>query len=232
MRLYSIEQKRFAFAKDSLAPQLAVKQAAVDQLRAPGPLASRRCGRAPGSGRHGRHPAAGFGGRRRPGPARNQPRARVANRPGLLMAQVQIAETQAKDMQIGESARIDTHNGTVAGRVARIDPLGHQRHRHGRHPVQRTASGRLPARFIGGRHDRARTPRERDLHGAPAFGDEKSTVGLFKLAPDGAYATRAQVELGRSSVNTIEVNKGLVPGDRVILSDMSQWDGNERIKLN
>jgi HlyD family secretion protein len=68
--------------------------------------------------------------------------------------------------------------------------------------------------------------------GRPAFGQEKSTVEIFKLDPDGVYATRVPVELGRSSVNTIEIVKGLVPGDQVILSDMSQWDANERIKLN
>jgi len=68
--------------------------------------------------------------------------------------------------------------------------------------------------------------------GRPAFGDEHSTVGIFKLGPDGSSAERSQVQFGRSSVNTIEIVKGLVPGDRVILSDMSQWDANDRIKLN
>ena len=68
--------------------------------------------------------------------------------------------------------------------------------------------------------------------GRPAFGDEHSTVGIFRLSPDGVYAERTQVQLGRSSVNTIEIVKGLVPGNRVILSDMSQWDANERIKLD
>ena len=68
--------------------------------------------------------------------------------------------------------------------------------------------------------------------GRPAFGQEKSTVGIFKLEPDGIYATRTQVKLGRNSVSTIEIVEGLKPGDRVILSDMSQWDSNDRIKLN
>jgi HlyD family secretion protein len=66
----------------------------------------------------------------------------------------------------------------------------------------------------------------------PAFGQERSTVGIFKLDADGTYAARSQVQLGRSSVSTIEIVQGLVPGDRVILSDMSQWDANDRIKLN
>jgi HlyD family secretion protein len=68
--------------------------------------------------------------------------------------------------------------------------------------------------------------------GRPAFGQERSTVGIFKLDPDGNYATRTQVQLGRSSVNTIEIVSGLRPGDRVVLSDMTQWDSNERIRLN
>ncbi|MDI1318887.1 MAG: hypothetical protein PSW75_01670 [bacterium] len=68
--------------------------------------------------------------------------------------------------------------------------------------------------------------------GRPAFGQEKSTVGIFKLAAEGNEAVRTQVQLGRSSVNTIEIVQGLSPGDRVILSDMSQWDANDRIRLN
>ena len=68
--------------------------------------------------------------------------------------------------------------------------------------------------------------------GRPAFGQERSTVKIFRLDPAGTYATRTQVQLGRSSVNTIEIVEGLQPGDRVILSDMSQWDSNDRVKLN
>ena len=68
--------------------------------------------------------------------------------------------------------------------------------------------------------------------GRPAFGQERSTVNIFKLDPQGTYASRAQVQLGRSSVNTIEVVNGLQPGDRVILSDMSPYDSNDRVKLN
>jgi HlyD family secretion protein len=157
--------------------------------------------------------------------------ARVAD-PTHLMAQVQIAETQARDMQIGQKAQVDTHNGVVAGLVSRIDPSV----TNGTVTVDVTFTGPLPK---GARPDLSVDGTIELEHlddvvfvGRPAFGDEHSTVGIFKLAPDGAGAFRTQVQLGRSSVSTIEIVKGLEPGDRVILSDMSQWDANDRIKLN
>jgi HlyD family secretion protein len=157
--------------------------------------------------------------------------ARVAD-PTQLMAQVQIAETQARDMQIGQPAQIDTHNGIVNGKVSRIDPSV----TNGTVTVDVIFDGPLPK---GARPDLSVDGTIELEHlddvvfvGRPAFGDEHSTVGIFKLAPTGNEATRAQVQLGRSSVNTIEIVKGLEPGDRVILSDMSQWDANDRIKLN
>ena len=148
------------------------------------------------------------------------------------MAQVQIAETQARDMQIGQPAQIDTHNGTVDGHVSRIDPSV----TNGTVTVDVTLTGPLPK---GSRPDLSvdGTIELEHLYdvvyvGRPAFGEERSTVGIFKLDESGNYAERVQVHLGRSSVNTIEIVKGLAPGARVILSDMSQWDANDRIKLN
>jgi HlyD family secretion protein len=157
--------------------------------------------------------------------------ARVAD-PLRLKAEIRVAETQARDIEIGQAAQVDTRNGIVAGKVARIDPSV----QNGTVTVDVTISDELPrgARpdlSVDGTIELERL--ENVVYvGRPAFGQERSTVGIFKLDPAGTYATRTQVQLGRSSVNTIEVVGGLQPGDRVILSDMSQWDSNERVKLN
>jgi HlyD family secretion protein len=157
--------------------------------------------------------------------------ARVAD-PTKLKAEVRVAETQAKDILIGQPAEIDTRNGVVAGRVGRIDPAV----QNGTVTVDVFITAELPK---GARPDLSvdgtiELERLDDVVyvGRPAFGQEKSQVGIFKLDGEGVYATRTQVKLGRSSVNTIEIVSGLVPGDKVILSDMSQWDANDRIKLN
>ncbi|HEX3728348.1 MAG TPA: HlyD family efflux transporter periplasmic adaptor subunit [Opitutaceae bacterium] len=228
--LNDIQQKRYAFAQNSIVPQLAVKQASVDQLRA-----QVRLRHADADALNVRAGMKGIlqlvsvdvGAQVQIGTNL----ARVAD-PTRLMAQVQIAETQAKDMQIGQPAQIDTHNGIVAGKVARIDPSV----TNGTVTVDVTLDGALPQ---GARPDLSVDGTIELEHldnvvyvGRPAFGDEHATVGIFRLASDGVYAARTQVVLGRSSVNTIEIVKGLVPGDRVILSDMSQWDANDRIKLN
>ena len=226
----TIEQKRYAFAKESTAPQLAVKQAEVDRIRAQAQL------------RHDeldaltvRSPMNGVlsalqvevGAQIQPG----SNLARVAD-PTKLKAEIRVAETQAKDILIGQPAEIDTRNGVVAGRVGRIDPAV----QNGTVTVDVFITAELPK---GARPDLSvdgtiELERLDDVVyvGRPAFGQERSTVGIFKLDADGSYASRVQVKLGRSSVNTIEIVSGLVPGDRVILSDMSQWDANERIKLN
>lgn len=156
--------------------------------------------------------------------------ARVAD-PGRLKAELRIAETQAKDIQIGQVASVDTRNGVVPGRVVRIDPAA----TNGTVTVDVAFDGPLPR---GARPDLTvdGTVELERLDsvvyvGRPAFGQEHSTVGLFKLDADG-QAARTQVKLGRSSVNTIEIVEGLKPGDQVILSDMSAWDAFERIRLN
>jgi HlyD family secretion protein len=156
--------------------------------------------------------------------------ARVAD-PARLKAQVRIAETQAKDIVIGQLGSIDTRNGIVEGHVARIDPSVV----NGTVTVDVTFTGELPQ---GARPDLTvdgtiEIERLTDVVyvGRPAFGQEKSTVGLFKLTEGGQEAVRVQVKLGRSSVNTIEILDGLKPGDQVILSDMSAQDQFDRIRL-
>src|SRR5581483_2842568 len=210
----SIQQKRCAFAKESMAPQLASKQATVDQLRAQAKL---RHAEADAlnvrAGMHGVLQLVPVEVGTRVQPGTNL--ARVAD-PTRLKAAVQIAETQARDIQIGQPATIDTRNGIVTGRVARIDPSV----QNGTVTVDVTLAGALPR---GARPDLSvdgtiELERLEDVVyvGRPAFGEEKSTVGIFKLDSGGVYAARTQVELGRSSVNTIEIVKGLQPGDRVI----------------
>jgi HlyD family secretion protein len=155
--------------------------------------------------------------------------ARVAN-PTSLKAELRIAETQTKDIEIGQPAEIDTRNGIVKGRVSRIDPAA----TNGTVGVDVQLEGDLPP---GSRPDLSvdGTIRLELLEnviyvGRPAFGQENSTVGLFKVGPDGE-AVRTNVKLGRSSVNTIEIIEGLQPGDQVILSDMSSYDEYSRIRL-
>jgi HlyD family secretion protein len=157
--------------------------------------------------------------------------ARVADM-ARLKAEVRIAETQTKDIGIGQVASIDTRNGIIPGRVIRIDPAS----QNGTVAVDVALEGELPK---GARPDMSvdgtiELERLDDVLFVqrPAFGQEKSTITLFKLDPDGQNATRAQVTLGRSSVTTIEIISGLQVGDRVILSDTSQWDNVDRIRLN
>ena len=156
--------------------------------------------------------------------------ARVAD-PTHLKAQIRIAETQAKDVMIGQRADVDTRNGVVEGKVSRVDPSVV----NGTVTVDVIFSGPLPA---GARADLTvdgtiELERMADVLyvGRPAFGQEESTVGLFKLVDNGQEAQRVQVKLGKSSVNTIEIQGGLQPGDQVVLSDMSAWDRYDRIRL-
>lgn len=223
-----IEQKRFAFAQESIEPQLAVQEAEVSRLRAQARLRLAEADalkvRATMTGVLSALPVE-VGAQIQPG----QNLARVAD-PSDLKAEVRIAETQAKDIMIGQIASIDTRNGIVAGRVVRIDPAV----QNGTVLVDVTLDGELPrgARpdlSVDGTIELERLDNVVYV-GRPAFGQERSTVGIFRLNEDGG-ATRTQVQLGRSSVNTIEIIRGLNPGDRVILSDMSQWDSNDRINL-
>lgn len=154
---------------------------------------------------------------------------RVAD-PTRLKAELRIAETQARDLTIGQIASVDTRNGFIPGKVIRIDPAA----QNGTVTVDVALEGELPrgARpdlSVDGTIELERLDNVLFV-GRPAFGQEQSTVGLFKLDETGE-ASRAQVQLGRSSVNTIEILGGLKEGDQVVLSDMSAWDQFERIRL-
>jgi HlyD family secretion protein len=151
--------------------------------------------------------------------------------PDQLKASLKIAETQARDIQIGQPSEIDTHNGVIPGKVMRIDPAVV----NGTVTVDVELAGALPQ---GARPDLSvdgtiDLDRMADVIyvGRPAFGNENSTISLFKLGPDGKTAVRVPVKVGRASVNSIQVIEGLQDGDTVILSDMSRWDNTDKIRL-
>jgi HlyD family secretion protein len=156
--------------------------------------------------------------------------ARVAD-PKKLKAEIKIAETQAKDVLIGQKATIDTRNGIVGGHVSRIDPSVI----NGTVSVDVMIDDPLPS---GARPDLSvdgtitlENLKDVLYVGRPVHGQSDSTIGIFKLVDDGEEAVRVNVKLGRSSVNTIEIVQGLKVGDKVILSDMSAWDNFDRIRL-
>jgi HlyD family secretion protein len=152
--------------------------------------------------------------------------------PDHLIAELKIDETQARDVQIGQPALVDTHNGTASGTVMRVDPAV----QNGTVTVDVKLTGELPK---GARPDLS-VDGTIDLEklddvlyvGRPAFGQENSTISLFKLDPDGKGAVRVPVKVGRASVNAIQVIEGLHEGDTVILSDMSRNDNTDRIRLD
>ena len=224
-----IAKEQLASKAESMRAQLAVQQSAVDQARAVVGLAKQQHDEL--------HVRAGLDGMLQLVPVEEGQQvapgtnlARVAN-PARLKAEIKIAETQAKDIQLGQKAEVDTRNGIVQGRVARIDPSVI----NGTRTVDVTLLGDLPKGAVPDLSVDGTIELERlnDVlyMGRPAFGQEQSTVGLFKILPDGVTAERAQVKLGRSSVNTVEVLSGLKVGDQVILSDMSAYDAYDRIRL-
>ncbi len=156
--------------------------------------------------------------------------ARVVQ-PGRLFAEVRIPQTQAQDVTVGQVAFIDTRNDTIEGRVRRIDP------------AVRNATITIDVALPDDLPNSARPDLTVDgtviidrlddvvYMGRPAYGQSNSTVGIFKLVDGGDYAERINVRLGLSSVNEIEIREGLQPGEVVILSDMSQWDGFDRVRL-
>jgi HlyD family secretion protein len=226
----AIEEKRLNFARDSIDPQLASKQAEVDQVKAAAQLKLDQV--------EALHVKAGMNGVLQQMPVDVGQRvkigdnlARVAD-PTKLKAEIKIAETQAKDIQISEKTTIDTRNGVVTGHVTRVDPAVEQ----GTVKVDAQIDGELPR---GARPDLTidgtiELERLDDVIyvGRPAFGQENNTVSIFKLVSGSSEAVRTPVKLGRSSVNSIEIINGLQPGDQVILSDTSAWDAHERIRLN
>lgn len=225
-----IEKKRLLIFADSIKSQLAVQRARVDQLKA---LTDLR--RSQVDSLRVRAGTAGVvqvvpvevGQRVEPGTKL----ARVAE-PGKLRAELRINETQAKDVAIGQLATIDTRNGIVPGRVTRIDPSS----QNSTVTVDVRLEGPLPqgARpdlTVDGTIELERLDNIIYV-GRPAFGQEHSTITLFKLDREGREAYSVQVKLGRTSVSAIEILEGLQPGDKVILSDMSASDGVDRVRLN
>jgi HlyD family secretion protein len=156
--------------------------------------------------------------------------ARVAD-PASLKAELKIAETQIKDVRIGQPVSVDTRNGIIQGQVSRIDPAA----REGTFVVDAELTGPLPGSArpdlsVDGTIELERLNNVLYV-GRPAFGQGQQTVGMFRLTPDGQEALRTQVALGRSSVSTIEILSGLKEGDQVILSDTSSLDSYNRIRV-
>jgi HlyD family secretion protein len=226
----NIEDERLDIAQKAIQSQLAEQEAKVDQMRTLAQLKQKQLDdlkvRAGIEGdlvevplQVGQHVLPG---------------AELAKvvQPNHLIAQLKIAETQARDVQIGQPASIDTHNGIAQGKVSRIDPAV----QNGTVTVDVTLIGDLPK---GARPDLS-VDGTIDLErlddvlyvGRPAFGQENSTISLFKLDPDGKGAVRVPVKVGRASVNSIQILEGLHEGDTVILSDMSRNDNTDRIRLD
>ena len=225
-----IEKQRLAINNESIEAQMHVQEARLEQLRALAALRRRQVGAL--------RVRAGIAGvlQQLPVEVGQQiaPGATLAKVtvPGRLKAELRIAETQAKDILLDQKAAVDTRNGIVPGRVSRIDPAV----QNGTVKVDVALEGALPkgARpdlSVDGTIELERLAEVLQV-GRPAFGQEQSTVGLFRLQPGGSEASRVQVKLGRSSVNLIEIVEGLAEGDQVILSDTSAWDAFDRIKLD
>ena len=225
-----LEQERLSFSKQQVQAQLAAQRAKIDQLRAMFELKKRQVEalkiRAGIDGiitellvQYGQRVPAGT------------PLAK-ATQPWRLKAELKIAETQAKDILIGQNAEIDTRNGIIPGKVSRIDPAVI----NGTRTVDVRLIGPLPPGAVPDLSVDGTIEIEnlKDVvyMGRPVFGQPNSTIQIFKIDPDGKGASRVPLKLGRTSVNTIEVLDGLKVGDRVILSDMSAMDGHDRIRLN
>lgn len=224
-----LEEERTRVATDSATAQLAAQEAKVEQQHALYNLKRIQY--------EGLHVRAGINGVLQLVPVEEGQQvatgtnlARVAD-PRKLKAEIKIAETQAKDILVGQKASIDTRNGVVSGQVFRIDPSV----QNGTVTVDVALTGPLPN---GARPDLSvdGTIEIENLKnvlyvGRPVHGESGSTVGLFKLVGDGSEAERVNVKLGKSSVNTVEVLDGLQVGDKVILSDMSFWEKYDRVRL-
>ncbi|MDQ2970348.1 MAG: efflux RND transporter periplasmic adaptor subunit [Acidobacteriota bacterium] len=224
-----IEHKRLEVYSQSAKAQGEVQQAKVEQLRALAQLKRSQL--------EALHVRAGIEGVLQELPLqvgqRVVPGTTLAKvvQPNKLKAQLKIAETQAKDIVIGQPASIDTRNGVVPGKVSRVDPAV----QNGTVTVDVALAGALPK---GARPDLSvdgtiELDRLSDVIyvGRPAFGQEQNQISLFRVNGDGNDAYRVKVRLGKSSVNTVQVLEGLKPGDRVILSDMSAWDAYDRVRL-
>jgi HlyD family secretion protein len=156
--------------------------------------------------------------------------AKVAN-PKRLKAELKLPETQTKDVQLGQQAEVDTHNGVIPGRVVRIDPSI----QNGTRTVDVAVQGELPPGAVPDLSVDGTIDLERIssvlIVSRPAAGQENGTIGLFRLDPSGKTGSRVSVTLGRSAMTSIEVLRGLKEGDQVILSDMSRWDGYDLVRV-
>jgi HlyD family secretion protein len=225
-----IEEKRVQITAESNAKQLASEQARLEQTRALYDLRRRQL--------DDLHLRPGISGVLQDVPVeigQNLPAGTVlavVAQPEKLKAELRIAETQARDVAVGQKASIDTRNGLIDGVVSRIDPAV----RAGTVTVDVALQGELPR---GARPDLSvdgtiELERLADVLyvGRPAYGQANSTITLFRLEPGSSNAVRVPVELGRSSVSTIEIVRGLEVGDEVILSDISQFEDFDRIRLD
>jgi HlyD family secretion protein len=229
---YELEQRRISINSAAEEAQLAAQKVKVEQLRAESNLKKSQLEQLTVK--------AGFDGmlQQLSAPVEvgqkvtaGTPLGKVAQ-PSKLKAELKIAETQVKDIVIGQTAVIDTRNGLIDGRVSRIDPSV----LNGTVTVDVALKGPLPA---AARPDLSvdGTIQLEKLDnvvfvGRPVFGQQDATVQLFKVEPEGKFANKVKVTFGKASVNTIEVKDGLQVGDKVILSDMSTYDSYDRIRLN
>jgi HlyD family secretion protein len=225
----TIDRKRLASMQESIESRLRIQQAAVEQARALMELQNSRLASLkvrPGFAGVLQQVPVEVGARIAPGTNL----ARVAD-PSRLKAELRIAETRAKDIEVGQMAEIDTRNGIIKGIVSRKDPAAS----NGTVAVDVTLTGELlsgavPDLSVDGTIQLERLDNVLYV-GRPSLGQDQSTIGLFKVSRPSGVAERVQVRLGRSSVNNIVVLSGLEEGDEVILSDMSQWDAFDRVRL-
>ncbi|MBZ5522365.1 MAG: HlyD family efflux transporter periplasmic adaptor subunit [Acidobacteriia bacterium] len=224
-----IEQDRIALNTKATTTQLAVQEAKIDQMRALSELKHKQLAALRVQAR--------IAGVLQELPVQMGQRAAQGTilakvvQPEHLKAELKIPETQAKDILPGQEAEVDTHNGVVTGTVSRVDPAVLS----GTVTVDVKLDGKLPK---GARPDLSvdgviTLERMNDVMymARPAFGQEKSTISIFRMDPDEKTAVRTQVEIGRGSVATVEILRGLKVGDKVIVSDMSRWDNTDKIRL-
>jgi HlyD family secretion protein len=227
---FAIEQQRLEMTEKTIKSQLAVQEAEVNRLRTVWQLRMQQLDKL--------HVRAGINGILQTVPvevgAQLQAGANIARvaDPSRLKAELRVPETQARDVELRQMAEVDTRNGFVKGRVSRIDAAAV----NGTVTVDVSLEGELPR---GARPDLTvdgtiileNLPDVIQV-GRPAFGQDAATISLFKVDPTTGEAQRTQVQLGRSSVTSVEILKGLKPGDQVILTDMSAWDAYDRVRVN
>jgi HlyD family secretion protein len=226
----AFEKQRLASASEGLEAQLQVQQAAVEQARAVASLAQRRLASlkvTPGFA--GVLQVIGVEVGEAVGPGKNV--ARVAD-PSRLKAELKVPEGQARDVEIGQPAEVDVHNGIIiAGRVTRKDPAA----TNGTVTIDVSFTEALPRGAVPDISVDGTVQLERLDNilfvGRPALGQDQSTLSLFRVIPGTSDAERVQVKLGQGSLNSVEIKSGLQEGDQVVLSDMSSWDAFDKVRL-